>query len=37
MRKPSYRVSPMTEGKVLAIILVCYGAALLAMVWQAML
>jgi len=27
----------MTEGKVLAIILVCYGAVLLAMVRQAML
>jgi hypothetical protein len=33
MRKPSYRVSPMTEGKVLAIILACYGVLLLAMVY----
>ena len=34
---PSCRLSPMTEGKVLAIILACYGAVLLAIVWQAML
>jgi hypothetical protein len=29
-----YRVSPMTEIKVLVIALVCYGVLLLAMVWQ---
>ena len=33
-RKPSYRVSAMTEGKVLAIVLVCYGVLLFAMLWQ---
>jgi hypothetical protein len=33
MRKPSYRVSPMTEGKVLVIVLACYGVLLLAMVY----
>jgi hypothetical protein len=32
-RKPSRRVSPMTEGKVLAIILMCYGVLLLAMLY----
>jgi hypothetical protein len=33
MRTPSYRVGPMTEAKVLAIILACYGVLLLAMVY----
>jgi len=31
--KPSCRVSPMTDDKVLAIILACYGVVLLAMVY----
>jgi hypothetical protein len=29
-----YRVSPMTEVKVLVIVLVCYGVLLFAMLWQ---
>ena len=32
-RKSWCRVNPMTEGKILAIILVCYGVLLLAMVY----
>jgi len=35
--KPVWAREPMTEGKVLAIVLVCYGVLLLATVWQAML
>jgi hypothetical protein len=33
----SCSVSPMTEGKVLAIAVVCYGVVLLAMAWHTLL